>query len=76
MTHFSDDELEQYCLGRLSDPVLARVEEHLLWCHKCIDRATASDRYIDALKAGIRRGGFDIELLAQEHRPKKDPLWI
>ena len=76
MTHFSDDELEQYCLGRLSDPVLTRVEEHLLWCHECIDRATASDRYIAALRGGVRRGGFDVELLAEEYRPKKDSSWI
>ena len=65
----------KYCLGNLFEPELARVEEHLLWCHECIDRAKASDRFVAALGAGARRGGFDIELLAEEYRPKGGRQW-
>jgi hypothetical protein len=36
--HQPDDRLELYALGRLSDPQVEIVEEHLLICHSCVDR--------------------------------------
>ena len=43
---FSDDMLETYVLGQLSDPASARLEEHLLVCHTCQDRMEAIDEFI------------------------------
>jgi anti-sigma factor RsiW len=69
--HISEDDLEAYYMDRIPEPELAKLEEHLLWCDGCLDRVEASDRYIDAIRAGARRGGFDVEVLAEEYRPKR-----
>jgi hypothetical protein len=39
---------------------LAAVEEHLLWCSICVDRAEESATYVDSLRAGIIVGNFDL----------------
>ena len=42
--------LERYHLGMVKDEAeLAAVEEHLLWCSPCIDRADATAQYVDGL---------------------------
>jgi hypothetical protein len=33
------------------EPELAALEEHLLWCDACVDRAEAAAQYVDALRA-------------------------
>jgi anti-sigma factor RsiW len=42
-------------------PEEAALEEHLLCCPKCVARAEESDRYVDAIRAGIILGKFDLE---------------
>jgi len=37
--HISDDELDLYALERLPEDQSAALEEHLLWCHACLDTA-------------------------------------
>jgi hypothetical protein len=38
--HISDYDLERYYLGMVTDEQeLAALEEHLLWCSACVDRA-------------------------------------
>lgn len=50
--HISDHDLERYHLGMVGDEVeLAALEEHLLWCSPCIDRAEATAQYVDAVRA-------------------------
>jgi hypothetical protein len=50
--HISDHDLERYYLGMVvSEVELASIEEHLLWCHACVDLAEASDRTIDVIRA-------------------------
>jgi hypothetical protein len=39
--HISEEEMEQFLLKRLPWRRRKRVEEHLLVCHECIDRAEA-----------------------------------
>ena len=34
---------------------LAALEEHLLMCDECIDRAERTDRYVEAMRAALRR---------------------
>jgi len=42
--------LELYARGRLSEPVLGRVEEHLLTCEACRNEVAGYDRFIGALR--------------------------
>ena len=61
MEHISDHDLEQYHLGTVKDETeLAPIEEHLLACPKCVERAEESADYVDALRAGIIVGDFDL----------------
>ena len=70
MNHISEDELEQYCLDNIPESELAKIEEHLLWCHGCQDRLLVIGHYIKALRGACVRGGFEVEVLAEEYRPK------
>jgi hypothetical protein len=58
MNHIEDADLERYSLGLVTNEVeLAAIEQHLLWCPSCIDRAEASDRLVDAIRAGLNTSG-------------------
>ena len=62
MEHISDHDLERFHLGIVKDEAeLAPLEEHLLWCPKCVERAEESADYVDAIRAGIILGNFDLE---------------
>ncbi len=41
--HISDEWLAQYSEGRLTEPQLGQVEEHLLICEQCCVRLTEFD---------------------------------
>jgi hypothetical protein len=48
--------LELYILGRLGvpeAPAVVRMEEHLLVCHRCIDRAEQLLAFSQAMKASL-----------------------
>ncbi len=51
--HPTEDLLEEYSFGRVLDPALAPLEEHLLDCTLCQDRLLAVDEYTALMKAGI-----------------------
>ena len=62
MKHISDHDLERYHLGMIGDEIeLAALEEHLLACSSCVDRAENSDDYVDAVRAAIVDENFDLE---------------
>ena len=62
MEHISDHDLERYHLGMVVDEAeLAAVEEQLLACPRCVERAEESADYVDAIRAGIILGNFDLE---------------
>ena len=66
--HASDLDLERYYLGMIQDgPELAALEEHLLICEECVDRAEETQDYVDAIQAGIIRGRFDLVVGAHCH---------
>ena len=51
MDHISDHDLERFHLGMVTDEAeLASLEEHLLWCHSCVERAEESAQYVDELR--------------------------
>jgi hypothetical protein len=61
MEHLSDTDLERYYLGMIHDgPELAALEEHLLICGECVDRAEETQDYIDAIQAGVILGSLDL----------------
>ena len=60
--HLSDHELERYHLGMVNDEdELAPLEEHLLACPECAERAEENAIYVDTMRAAIIAGGFDLE---------------
>ena len=63
-THLSDADLERYCLGMIQEgPELDALEGHLLICVECVDRAEASDTYIDSIRAALVRRGLGLRPL-------------
>jgi hypothetical protein len=53
--HIDDHDLERYHLGMVKNEAeLAALEEHLLWCGDCVDRAEATARYVDTVRAAAR----------------------
>ena len=54
--HISDDDLERYAMGAVKDEgELAALEEHLLVCGQCIERAEKTEGYIETMRAALRR---------------------
>jgi hypothetical protein len=52
--HISDHDLERYALGTITDESqLAPLEEHLLICPECLERAQESDVYTDAIRYAL-----------------------
>lgn len=51
--HATEEILEEYTFGRVSEPDLSRLEEHLLICSKCRSELLAIDEYKAAMKAGL-----------------------
>ena len=49
--HIDDHDLECYHLGMVEDEAeLAKLEEYLLWCETCVDRAEAAAAYVDEIR--------------------------
>lgn len=54
--HISDDDLERYAVGAAkNEGELATMEEHLLVCGWCIDRAENTEGYVETMRAALRR---------------------
>lgn len=50
--HISDHDLERYYLGMVADEEeLAPLEEHLLWCPSCVERADEAQDYVDVIRS-------------------------
>lgn len=52
--HPSNEVLERYSLGHLSEAEVERVEEHLFVCQHCQQELTALDSYIEDVKEACR----------------------
>ena len=60
--HISDHDLERYHLGMVVDEAeLAPLEEHLLACPECVERAEQTAAYVDTIRAAIITGNFDLD---------------
>jgi hypothetical protein len=50
-SHLADEGLERYHLGKITDlPEEEALEQHLLICPACVDRANECASYIDAMR--------------------------
>ena len=62
MAHISDHDLERYYLGMITEESdLAPLEEHIIGCSACATRADETQDYVDAIRAAIIEGGWDLE---------------
>src|SRR5579872_6026236 len=52
--HIADDVLEKYVMNNLAEQDLGRVEEHLLVCSDCQERAVETEEFIQITKAALR----------------------
>jgi hypothetical protein len=53
ISHQTDEQLELYALGRLPEPWIAEVEEHLLVCAACQERVADLEAYALAMRQAI-----------------------
>jgi hypothetical protein len=52
--HISDEDLERYPLGMVKDETeLAPLEEHLLVCAACIERADETRQYVGTMRKAL-----------------------
>ena len=57
--HVTDHDLERYYLGMVHEPELDAIEEHLIWCTPCVERAAETQDYVDLIRAAT--GGAVLE---------------
>ena len=55
--HISEEALDSYALGSVSERELAPVEEHLLFCPACQERLADTDTFIAALRRVLLNPG-------------------
>ena len=54
--HIPEHDLERLILGTITDETeLAPLEEHLLVCAECIDRAEQTRQYVSTMKEALAR---------------------
>ena len=54
--HISDDDLERFILGTITDEAeLAPLEEHLLVCDECIARGGGTLEFVEVMRKALRR---------------------
>jgi len=68
--HVQAEELELYCLGRLTEVRCAPLEEHLLWCEICRDRLTTTENYV----AAMRQAGLQWSAQAEDRAAEVTPI--
>jgi hypothetical protein len=64
-THLDDSQIEAYCLGKIPEPELTELEEHLLTCESCQQRVTEGDAYLRSMQNASSR------VRAGEQKPPK-----
>lgn len=73
--HPEDDVLENYAMGRLPEPSVESLEEHVLICEACQDRLHSTESYVRGMKRALAS--------AEKARPSRGvllqmptPVWI
>jgi len=55
--HPSEEIIERYLFGSLSEQDIEHVEEHLLVCHSCIETAEQLLSFVESLRSSLQSGG-------------------
>jgi hypothetical protein len=56
MKHLDDHDLERYYLGMVTEEAeLAEIEEHILGCAECAQRAEEVQDYVDCMRGALLR---------------------
>ncbi len=53
--HLTEDEIEQYAMGKLPEAKTPRAEEHLLFCQQCRDELELIGLIIAGLREDVVR---------------------
>ena len=53
--HPDDDSLERYLGGSLGEEEAQRIEEHLLICHACVEKAEKLQKYLETMRQATAR---------------------
>lgn len=64
-THLDDFQIEAYCNGKIPEPELTELEEHLLICESCQQRVLEGDAYIKSMQAA------SAHFRAEQQKPSK-----
>lgn len=52
--HISEDKLERYHMDRVREPEVSALEEHLIGCPFCVQRASLTAEYVEAMRRASR----------------------
>jgi len=74
LPHISEDVLELYAMGRLSESELEPVEEHLLVCHHCQDALQEADEFVRAIRVAARELEAE-QRVAPKVEVKRESWW-
>ena len=59
--HLSDHDLERYYLGTVTEEEeLAPLEEHIIGCVWCAERADEAQDYVDAMRVAMCQGAVKV----------------
>lgn len=64
--HYSDDEIDDYAIGKPINEKSEPIEEHLLHCNKCQDKLALSD----AIRTALSRQTVFLRLPTSDTKPK------
>jgi hypothetical protein len=53
--HGTDDQIERYVIGKLAEAETARLEEHLLICESCRDRAEEAENFAVSMREALKQ---------------------
>lgn len=74
--HVNEEILELYAMGRLGEPKLGSVEEHLLLCGYCQDRLDEIDGFVKVFRQASRQMSETAREPAKEKRDETARVWV
>jgi hypothetical protein len=74
--HGTDDQLENYALGRLSDSELPAIEEHLMVCAGCRERVDRMEEFALGMRDALLAGAAQAALTRQSWLSTVGVSWL
>jgi hypothetical protein len=73
--HINEELLELYSMGRLGEPKLGEVEEHLLLCDQCQDRLEEVDGFVKVFRQASRQASETRADYGRRQREEPGRVW-